>query len=106
MKLKAQARVGVSHSNDWSTVALDVDLTTNDPAGFEDSSKYVALGAELNAWGWAQLRLGYRADVKNSNRSVASVGVGISPFGVVHIDLAASGNADEVGGSARLAFTF
>ena len=106
MKLKAQARVGVSHSNDWSTVALDVDLTHNDPAGLEDSSQYVALGAELDAWGWAQLRLGYRADMKNSDRNVASVGVGISPLGVVHIDSAASGNANEIGASARLAFTF
>ncbi len=106
LKLKAQARVGASFSNDWSTVALDVDLTNNDPAGFEDPSKYVALGAELDAWGWAQLRLGYRADVKNSDRNVASAGIGLSPFGVVHIDLAATGSANEAGASARLAFTF
>ncbi|MDX8386833.1 MAG: conjugal transfer protein TraF [Gallionella sp.] len=106
LKLRAQARVGTSYSNEWSTVALDVDLTSNDPAGFESPSKYVALGAELDAWGWAQLRLGYRVDVKNSNRNAASVGVGLSPYGVVHFDLAAVISNSETGGSARLAFTF
>jgi len=101
IKMKAQARIGVSHSNSWSTAALDVDLTANDPAGFENKSQYVALGGELNAWDWAQLRAGYRADLKNSNRSVASVGVGLGPF-----DLAVSGNANEVGASASFGFTF
>jgi len=45
MELKPQARVGVSHANKWSTVALDVDITRNDPAGLEDKaniSRWVA----------------------------------------------------------------
>ncbi len=101
LNMKAQARVGASHSTSWSTVALDVDLTANDPAGFENKSQYVALGGELNAFSILQLRLGYRADLKNSNRSVASVGVGLGP-----LDVAVSGSANEVGASASLGFTF
>jgi len=101
VSLRPQARVGVSHSNSWSTAALDVDLTANDPAGFENKSQYVALGGELNAWDIAQLRVGYRADLKNSNRSVASAGIGLGPF-----DLAVSGSANEVGASASFGFTF
>ncbi len=79
MKLRAQARVGASYSNDWSTVALDVDLTSNDPAGFESPSKFIALGAEFDAMSWAQLRVGYRADGKNRNRKAAAVGIGRCP---------------------------
>ena len=106
VSLKPQARVGVSHSTDWSTLALDVDLTENESLGvIGDKSQYVALGLELNALDWAQIRLGYRADMVNSERNVASVGVGISPFGV-HLDLAVAGNANEVGASFQLGFRF
>lgn len=103
--LKPQARIGVSHANSWSTVALDVDLTRNDPAGFENATRYIALGGELNAFDWAQLRAGYRIDTENSARNVTSIGLGFSPFGV-HADLAVAGNADEIGASFQLGFRF
>ena len=106
ISLKPQARAGVSHTNSWSTVALDVDLTKNEGLGLAaDDSQYVALGIELDAFGWAQLRFGYRADTVNSDRDVLSAGIGISPFGV-HIDLGVAGNEDEVGGSFQLGFRF
>jgi len=106
ISLKPQARVGISHTNDWSTVSLDVDLTENEGLGLaDDNSQYVALGIELNALDWAQIRLGYRADTANSDRDVMSAGFGVSPFGV-HIDLAVAGNADEVGASFQLGFRF
>ncbi len=106
VSLKPQARVGVSHSTDWSTLALDVDLTKNEALGVVgDKSQYIALGLELNALDWAQIRLGYRVDQVNSDRSVASVGIGVSPFGV-HLDLAVAGNANEIGASMQLGFRF
>jgi len=105
LKLMPQARIGVSHANSWSTVALDVDLTRNDPAGFENQTQYIALGGELNAWDWAQLRAGYRVDMVDGARSVASVGLGISPFGV-HADIAVAGNATDIGASFQLGFHF
>jgi hypothetical protein len=109
LSLKPQVRVGVSHDNTWSTVAIDLDLTQNDPAGLEQKSQYLALGGELSAWGWAQIRAGYRADLVNSARSVASLGLGISPripYFKVHTDLAVAGNANEVGASLRFGVNF
>jgi len=106
LKLMPQARIGVSHATTWSTVALDLDLTRNDPAGFENHTQYIALGGELNAWDWAQLRAGYRVDMVDSARSVASVGLGLAPFGVVHIDLAVAGNATDIGASFQLGVHF
>jgi hypothetical protein len=106
VSLKPQARIGVSHTSGWSTLAVDVDLTENEALGIiGDKSQYVALGLEMNALDWAQIRLGYRADMVNSERNVASVGIGISPFGV-HFDLAVAGNANEVGASMQLGFRF
>ncbi len=106
MELRPQARVGVSHANTWSTVALDVDLTRNDPAGLEDKSQYIALGGELDAFGWAQIRAGYRADLVNSARNVASLGLGLALFKVVHVDIAAAGNKNEIGASFQFGVHF
>lgn len=106
IKLKPQARIGASHTTNWSTVAMDLDLTANDPAGLENKSQYLAVGAELNAWDWAQFRLGYRANLKDSNRNIPSIGVGLAPFGVAHLDFAVASSSNEIGGSLMLAFTF
>jgi hypothetical protein len=106
LKLSPLARLGVAHTNSWSTVAVDLDLTRNDPAGFEKATQYLALGGELNAWNWIQLRAGYRMDLVDNSRNVTSVGLGFSPFGVVHADLAVAGNANEIGASFQLGVHF
>lgn len=109
LSLKPQIRAGVSHENEWSTVALDADLTKNDPAGLENHSQYVALGGELSALGWAQLRAGYRADLVDSARSLTSVGLGISPripYFKFHFDLAYAFNSNEQGASLRFGLNF
>jgi hypothetical protein len=105
IELKPQARAGVSYQNSWFTAGLDVDLTENDPIGFEDETRYAAFGMELNAFDWAQLRMGYRADLVNSDRSVVSAGLGLSPFGV-HIDLAVAASDNELGAAAQFGLRF
>lgn len=104
--LKPQARLGLSHQNGWSTVALDVDLTANDPVGIEKKSRYIALGGELNGWDWVQLRAGYRINTYDSARNVASVGLGLAIAGTLHIDAAVAGNSNEVGGALQLGLQF
>ena len=49
VKISPQARFGISHATSWSTAALDVDLTRNNPAGLEKATQYISLGGELNA---------------------------------------------------------
>lgn len=109
LDINPQARIGVSHENAWSTVALDADLTQNNPAGLESKSQYVSLGGELSALGWAALRAGYRADMLNSDRNITSVGLGLSPripYFKFHLDLAYAYNPSEQGGSFRFGFDF
>lgn len=105
IELKPQARAGVSYQNSWLTAGLDVDLTENAAVGFEDKTRYVAMGVELNAARWAQLRLGYRANTVNSDYNIASAGIGLSPFGV-HIDLAVAASDKEIGGAAQIGVRF
>lgn len=106
VSIKPQLRVGASHTNSWSTVSVDLDLTKNKGLGLaNDDSRYLAIGAEFNAFDWAQIRLGYRANTVNSDRNVISAGVGVSPFGV-HIDLGVAGNSDEIGVSFQMGYRF
>ena len=107
VKLEPQIRAGVSHQNDWSTVAIDLDITENDTLGLLNggSTQYASFGIEFNAWEIAQLRAGYRADLVNDNRDVFSVGFGLSPFGV-HMDLglAIGENENEAGFALQFGF--
>lgn len=105
IKTEPQVRLGISHQGELYTLAADLDVTENDPVGYEGDSRYLAMGAELNAWGWAQLRAGYRANLSDSERNVWSVGMGLSPFGA-HLDLAVSGNDNEMGAALQLGFRF
>lgn len=105
IKLDPQARLGLAYEHSWITVASDIDLLENDAAGFDGPSQYVSLGAEINAWHTVQFRLGYRHNLSDSDTSVATVGFGLSPFGV-HVDIAAMGNSNEVGAGLQLGFRF
>ncbi|MFP1453833.1 conjugal transfer protein TraF [Escherichia coli] len=98
---------GVSWHNDMFTTALDVDLTP--ASGFTSDSKrqFAAVGAEFNAWKWAQLRTGYRQNLASNNGSAFTAGIGLSPFDVIHIDVAGLvGTDNNYGAIAQLQFTF
>lgn len=105
VKVDPQVRLGLAYEWKAVTFATDIDLMENDPAGFDGPTQYLALGAELNAWNFAQLRLGYRHNISDTDTSTAALGLGLSPFGV-HLDLAVMGNGDEVGAGAQLGFRF
>ena len=100
-----QARVGISHATEWVTVAVDADLNPAEPVSYGSATQYVGIGAELDIWDTVQLRVGYRHNLKDSDTSVPTVGIGFSPFGV-HIDLAAAANDNETAVSGQLGFRF
>ncbi|MEW3280448.1 conjugal transfer protein TraF, partial [Escherichia coli] len=106
-KVRPQATAGVSWHNDLFTTALDIDLTP--ASGFTSDSKrqFASVGAEFNAWKWAQLRAGYRQNLASNDGSAFTAGLGISPFDVVHIDVAGiAGTDNNYGAVAQLQFTF
>lgn len=105
VKIEPQARIGVSHNTDWTTVALDVDLNESESVGFDSKTQYVGLGAELSVWDTMQLRVGYRHNMSDSDTSIVTAGIGFSVFGV-HADLSAGANDDEIGASLQLGFRF
>ncbi len=105
IELSPQARAGMAYQNSWITAAADLDLTKNDPISFEHETQFASFGVEFNALDWAQLRAGYRTNLADSAGSIASVGLGLSPFGV-HLDVALAASEDEIGASAQFGFRF
>ncbi|HFG1781156.1 TPA: conjugal transfer protein TraF [Vibrio cholerae] len=107
-KLDTQIAVSGSYVSDFFIAAVDLDLTKQRRFnGDNDDTQFMRFGVEGNAWGWAQLRAGYELDLQNSLDNSVSVGLGVSPWDVVSLDLAGSYAGDnQFGLSANLAFTF
>ncbi|NUY56056.1 conjugal transfer protein TraF [Salinivibrio sp. EAGSL] len=110
-ELEPQFTLGSAFVSDFVTVAADLDL--NKKSGFkgtlnvDDDTQFFRVGAEFDAFGHAQLRTGYRADLEDNVDNAFTLGLGLSPFGVANLDIAASIiDSNTYGGSAQLAFTF
>jgi hypothetical protein len=106
-ELNPALSTGIAYANGPVTLAADIDLTST--TRFQeiaaDDSQYLRVGAET-AWEWAQLRAGYIIDLKDNYASMATAGLGFSPFGVMHLDLAGAVGENSYGGAFSLSFTF
>ncbi|MGB1092402.1 MAG: conjugal transfer protein TraF [Oceanobacter sp.] len=109
IKLSPQFRTGLAYNGSWTTIAIDLDLIENDPVAYENATRYASIGAEFDVFSTLQLRAGFRNNLAVSQSNVASVGLGVSPFGL-HIDIAALMNLSkpekEAGVAAELGFYF
>lgn len=105
-KVSPMVTGSASFNHDLVTVGVDVDFTENerytsidginnnvDVDG--DNTQMAAIGAEFNAWNWAQVRVGYSHDIAGNLDSSVTAGLGLSPFDTVHIDLSASYAGDS-----------
>ena len=98
LDIKPEVRAGISYEQlNWFTLALDADITRNNPAGLESQSQFISVGGEFSTSGWAQIRAGYRADLVDRTLDVASIGVGFSPrvpYLKPHFDLAVTASPE------------
>src|SRR5690606_26026583 len=95
VNLNPQMRAGLAYRNSWVNLAADLDLLENKPIAYESATQYAAFGGEIDIFRTLQLRAGYRLNIKDTDQGTASVGFGLSPFGL-HIDLAAFANPSDV----------
>ncbi len=107
-ELTPQATLGLAYATEYFTLGLDADLTEQTRfVELDDNTQFVRVGMELNAWHWAQLRAGYEHDMQDTMDGAVTAGIGISPFGTVNLDVAASyASENQFGTSANLSFTF
>ena len=108
IEAKPLATLGVSYETPKTSSGIDLDLTPNKAmlTGFSKDAQYVRLGAEFDAWRWAQIRIGYRHDIKGNYPGLPSIGLGLSPFGI-HADLSvAAASKKEAAISLQTGFRF
>jgi hypothetical protein len=105
IKLEPQVRVGVSHRTEWTVVTADLDLTENAAIAFESPTRYAALGAEFDLFDTLQLRAGYRTNLSDTDDKLATIGFGLSPFGV-HMDISAGVNPEDTQRNAAVGLEF
>ena len=116
-KIGPVATAGVSWTNDWFTLAADVDLMVRERVdegasgigglGLSDDTQTWHVGGEFDLAQWFQLRAGYRGDLENTLEDAITAGFGLSPWDVFHIEVAGIYvDADSLGAVAQLSFTF
>ena len=116
-EITPQVQVGVAWQLGAWTLAADVDALPlerfdNDDlvaAGqsFVDDVQVLRFGAEVDVFGWLQLRGGYEHDLEDTLNGAISAGVGLSPFEVVHLDIAGTYvDGESYGAVAQLSLTF
>ncbi len=109
MNFDTQLRAGVAYNGDTVTIGADLDLTENDPVintfGAQ-KTRMLSVGAELDIFEIAQLRVGMQKNLASGANSDAllTAGVGLS-FGV-HIDIAAMAGNDTFGAYLQTGFRF
>ncbi|WP_027712938.1 conjugal transfer protein TraF [Dickeya chrysanthemi] len=106
--VRPQVTAGTAWNTETLTLATDIDLTPASGFNGETKNQYAGIGAEYRALSWAQLRVGYRANMHDSDKNQVTAGFGLSPFGI-HLDLTGMVGTESkhtYGAAAKLSFTF
>ncbi len=101
--LKNSTVFGLSYQNSWLSLATEIDLTDRAQFAALAPSKYAGVGAEFRFYEHIQFRLGYRTDLNGIDDDIYTAGIGISPWTVFAIDIAAfTGDNDTIGAALQL----
>lgn len=117
-EVQTQAVVGLGYNTKRLSFSLDADLLSQNYLGLDSASQqlifgqaretqFIRAGAELDLARWVQFRVGYRHDLEGTYQDAISAGLGLSPFGRLHINVSAMYIDDRsFGAGAQLMFTF
>ena len=99
-------RVGAAYNNSFMTVAVDMDLTETDPILIEDATRMMALGVELNALDFMQIRAGYQTNLASDASADDLISAGIGLWLGFNLDIAAVVSEDSIGVFLQTGFRF
>ena len=100
------ARAGIAFGSDDVMLAFDVDLTRNEPLGFDGDKQYLSIGSQFRLWGHQIIRFGYRHNLVDQT-GLPAVGLG-AIFDHGSFDLAAtySDKYSEAGVALQMGLMF
>lgn len=103
---------GIAHKSDYHVITAEVDLTKKEAFGYEDDTQWLALGAEFDAWRYAQLRAGVRHNLASNDDNDGieedtqfTAGLGLNIIGV-RVDIGALYSSADVGAALELGTSF
>ncbi|MCK7546499.1 conjugal transfer protein TraF [Marinobacter koreensis] len=112
LELNPTVTAGIAHTGDFHVLTAELDLTKNKAFGFEDDTQWLALGAELDAWRYAQLRFGVRQNLASNDnndgieeKTQYTAGFGLNLMGL-RLDLAGLYSNADVGAALELGTSF
>ncbi len=97
-------RAGLAYEHERTTLAVDYDLTRNDPLGYDPDKQFISFGWEQRFWRNIALRAGYRHNLVDHTH-LYSFGFGLQIKRLTW-DLAFAQRGDENGVSTQLVIHF
>lgn len=96
--LSSNVQAALSYGHSWYRFSGEIDLVDREGFASLEESQFIALGAEFSLGEHAQFRLGARTDLNDVEEDVLTVGLGLSPWDTVALDIAAiTGSNDTLG---------
>lgn len=112
LELDPMVTVGLAHRGDYHVVTAELDLTEKKAFGYEDDTQWLAVGAEFDAYRYAQLRVGVRHNLASNDdnegieeKTQFTAGLGLNILGA-RLDLAALYSDADVGAAVELGTAF
>ena len=112
LELNPMVTAGIAHKSDYHVITAEVDLTKKEAFGYEDDTQWLALGAEFDAWRYAQLRAGARHNLASNDDNDGieedtqfTAGLGLNIIGV-RVDIGALYSSADVGAALELGTSF
>ncbi len=106
-ELATRTTAAIGYTGSWFKAETSLDLDAVPTFGLGGDSQIFRAGVELAPLSWLQLRAGIQRDLEDTLPNAYSLGVGLSPFDVVNIDIAGFTGSDEaVGGALQLGLRF
>jgi hypothetical protein len=112
IKYGTELRAGLAYRGDFFTLGADLDLTENDAVLSlfpQAKTRMLSLGAEFNAFNFAQLRVGMQKNIasgitEGAKKQLLTAGIGFW-FGF-HLDVSAAAAEDVLGVFVQTGFRF
>lgn len=98
-KMSPQLTVAGAYDIGWFKTEANLELLKNNGFGQVQDTQMLRFGAELGARKAAQLRVGYVHDLKGNQDDMFTAGIGLSPFDVLNIDIAAMAGPERTYGA-------
>ncbi|WP_303290975.1 conjugal transfer protein TraF [Marinobacter sp. SS5-14b] len=112
LELNPMVTAGIAHKSDYHVVTAELDLTKKEAFGYEDDTQWLALGAEFDAWRYAQLRAGVRHNLASNDdndgieeKTQFTAGLGLNILGA-RLDIGALYSSADVGAAIELGTAF